>query len=965
VAPSHEELFVRHYEQFYAWALRLTDHDRQQAEDLVHDVFIQFTLSQPDLDQIENLEGYLFAMLRNLLRSQMRREIRRPGGALNLVDYDSAETGLRFIDPRYRIQAREDLRRICQYACARKETSRAGSALILRFFLGYYPGEIARVFRNSPHAVAELINVARREARLSLDHPGRLGFVSAQPAARATRPGLAVSPDDFLGELSVTVFRACQGVCLPEWELLDCYRRSGSKAPAHADTKTLAHLVSCPRCLDLVNRELELPPLADRYPTDTIGPDRPDSGGKDDSGGGPTDGGAGAGSAQDAVRKFRRRLREVVEHEPKELRVAVNGQMLGTLTVNAEINRLNLHLEETEKISFIEVFSEQGFRLFFLNVAPPPEGSFEQQARAVFSHQRTLQVALDFNGPGADLEVVYQAQPEAATIPTALAAVEKSPDGNEDDAEQTPHRVLDLLRSRLFNPGFWLRPGVLTAVTSVVLIAALLLIRLPESKVSAAEVLRRAAVAEAGLAHRADLALRHTFSLEENDPASGRIIARRRVEVWQSARQGVKVRRLYDEKNQLIAGEWRGADGARTIYRRGAKPNSQAGSEAGPLNPLASIEDAWQLEMASSDFAALLEDVNRAVVEEAPATYTITWQKDAESDGQASRLIRATLVLTRPDLRPVEQRLVVEREGTRREYRFIEIGSDRYPHELVPPAAFQLDPELLGATGVELPPATEPVAAPPEIRLLPASTPEPPHAPVNASLEVNVIYLLAQENITLGEQAALRRGPDSTLTLRLTVENERRRESILQTLAPAMSDPALTVEITVAPGEGAAPVSPSSPERVEEAAARLIAHTARARAHALALRHTGGRFSPDQANEMDAETRGKWLTMLSRHAAACESEIVSLRREVEAAPGFSAPAGLDQEQATAIDVASLPANIERLVKLAAAHETAVRAAFAAPRPKKQSAVRERQLYRSLREAEALAASIRGLAERLQ
>src|SRR5262249_3634639 len=192
-------------------------------------------------------------MLRNLLRSQVRRESRRPGVPLSLVDYDSAEMGLRFIDPRRRIEAQEELRRICHYACARKETSRTGSALILRFFLGYYPGEIARVFRNSPHAVAELINVARREAKLSLDHPGRLGFVSAQPAARASRPDLPASPDDFLGEISVPVFRACQGVCPPERELRDCYRASGSKI---MDTKKLAHLVSCPRCLDLVNHEL-------------------------------------------------------------------------------------------------------------------------------------------------------------------------------------------------------------------------------------------------------------------------------------------------------------------------------------------------------------------------------------------------------------------------------------------------------------------------------------------------------------------------------------------------------------------------------------------------------------------------------------------------------------------------------------------------------------------------------------
>lgn len=271
------------------------------------------------------------------------------------------------------------------------------------------------------------------------------------------------------------------------------------------DTKTLAHLVSCPRCLDFVNQELGLPPLSDRHPADTLGADRRNRGGKDDSGGGQTGGGSGGGSTQTAVRKFRRRLREVVEHEPKELRVAVNGQMLGTLTVGSEMNKLNLHIEETEKIGFIEIFSEQGLRLFFLNVAPPPEGSFEQEARAAFSNQRALQVSLNFNRPGADLQVVYQhpaAGSEAATVPLALVESEESFAGVETEAEDHPHHftaAFNLLRSRLFDPGFWLRPGVITATVSVVLIAALLLFHLPGRKVSAAELLRRAAVSETSL----------------------------------------------------------------------------------------------------------------------------------------------------------------------------------------------------------------------------------------------------------------------------------------------------------------------------------------------------------------------------------------------------------------------------------------------------------------------------------
>jgi DNA-directed RNA polymerase specialized sigma24 family protein len=60
--PKHtyEDLFLERYDQLLAWAIRLTDHDLQQAEDLVHDVFVKFAMTQPDLHRIENLDAYLY-----------------------------------------------------------------------------------------------------------------------------------------------------------------------------------------------------------------------------------------------------------------------------------------------------------------------------------------------------------------------------------------------------------------------------------------------------------------------------------------------------------------------------------------------------------------------------------------------------------------------------------------------------------------------------------------------------------------------------------------------------------------------------------------------------------------------------------------------------------------------------------------------------------------------------------------
>jgi DNA-directed RNA polymerase specialized sigma24 family protein len=62
--------------------------------------------------------------------------------------------------------------------CVRKETAKAASALILRFFHGYYPSEITQLLCTSRQAVAELLRVARAEVKAFLLEPQRLVFLS-------------------------------------------------------------------------------------------------------------------------------------------------------------------------------------------------------------------------------------------------------------------------------------------------------------------------------------------------------------------------------------------------------------------------------------------------------------------------------------------------------------------------------------------------------------------------------------------------------------------------------------------------------------------------------------------------------------------------------------------------------------------------------------------------------------------
>src|SRR6267378_1194809 len=298
IAPNserHEDVFLGRYTKLRAWAIQLTEGDRERAEDLVHSAYIQFNLTRPDLNTIVNLDGYFYRMLRNLYISEVRRSLRQQHRALSIIDYDSAEIGLRAADPRQHIRLQDELRQVCQYACARKETSKAGSVLILRFLHGYYPREIAQVMRSTREAVEERLRVARSEASQYLTKPDSLRFMRGTPLVKTqvAQMGFARTTDELLNELRQTIFESRNGSCLAKPDLEKLY--VGNEVSG-LDQLTLAHIASCPHCLDEINRLFNLPLLSERFPTDTIGTDT-HKGGKGDGGDGT--GGAPGGRASE------------------------------------------------------------------------------------------------------------------------------------------------------------------------------------------------------------------------------------------------------------------------------------------------------------------------------------------------------------------------------------------------------------------------------------------------------------------------------------------------------------------------------------------------------------------------------------------------------------------------------------------------------------------------------------------
>jgi len=987
---SHEDLFVARYERLFAWALRLTGRDRERAEDLLHDAFVQFTLRRPDLHEIENLDGYLHRMLRNMHLSEVRRASQLQRVPLSILDYDSAELGLRAVE--LEMQVQEDLRRICQYACARKETSKAGSVLILRFFHGYYPSEVTLVLRSSKRLVGDWLRIARREARAYLDDPGSLKFIAGTEVPEVSRFGHKQSMTDLLRELRAIIYRARRGECLQPQQLRELYRTGDSEA---ADGALLAHFVSCPSCLDEVNKLLDLPLLSDRHPMDTIGKHTSN---REGPGGGAA--GGGAPLADMVVKRCRRRFTEVFEHEPKELRISVNGFILFSQKVSSETNEQTLSINIDEQIGFIEVFSEQGQRLLFFDVEQPTEGAVEQRAGVELSDARALDLTLSFSGLWPTLRVSYH-DPTFSEVNVAdaeeagqnTADLPTSPPAHSDAShkENVWHRFLHFIArfgQRFFDFRFWLRPGAITAIFAVALIAALLFVQLQRftpPTASAAELLRRTSVAEEAMAARTDTVVQRTIDLEERKD-SGELIARHRVEVWHSAEKGITARRLYNEQNQLVAGDWRRADGVQTLYRHGSHPQLQL------RNPQSAIRnrEVWQLDPSATDFTRLIGDATGARVEERPDAYVIAYA--GEATGETTGLVRATLVLARADLHPVEQTLVVRQASEVRRYRFTESAFERRAPESVAPAVFEPEPELLGATTGRAEPAVKPAKK--EITT-PELKPAPPTRPVaTAEQEVEVLRLLNSVGADLGEQVSVTRTPDGGLKVEGIVETDARQAELLRALEPVMNHPAMRVEIqTVAEAVAQRRLTEATSvpqirrkveiasssiaveselrgyfaregERVDEAvrqyADRMVTRSERAMRHIYALKRLTNQFSAEELRSLSPEARDKWLSLVRSHARSFERETVTLRQELRPVFFPSAPQGGVSSESQITNTSGVTSAVERLFELGSANDRVIRSAFAtSTEGAVTTALKTGAFWQSLIAAESLAARIQG------
>jgi DNA-directed RNA polymerase specialized sigma24 family protein len=148
---DHEHIFIEHHDWLLDWARQITRGTREEAEDLVQDLYVRFVQMKttPDLPDEEHIRSYLYKALKNMFISRKLRHGRDAVSGLSVVEFDSVEFAMASVDRSKLLYVRSDLAAICEYVILRRGSSKAAVAFALRFFFGYLPTEAAALLRTN------------------------------------------------------------------------------------------------------------------------------------------------------------------------------------------------------------------------------------------------------------------------------------------------------------------------------------------------------------------------------------------------------------------------------------------------------------------------------------------------------------------------------------------------------------------------------------------------------------------------------------------------------------------------------------------------------------------------------------------------------------------------------------------------------------------------------------------------
>jgi hypothetical protein len=745
-------------------------------------------------------------------------------------------------------------------------------------------------------------------------------------------------------------------------ELKQLYSRTGK-----LDHATLSHLVSCPQCLEETNRILDLPPLADRFPTDTIGIDQPPRDRNRPAGGGNDGGGDGGGAgAEEQIHKFRRRAQQVLEQQPQSLRISINGNVAAEQLVTSDSCTQILTLNNLQEIEFIEVLSEQQTLLLMISLTEQPLSGILHSGIA-FSDDRRLDLSVDLDETRSTVEVIYRDRSAVSQAETAAPRLVKTSPAHvlATTLAGTISKVFDQLKQAF---RLVLNPAAITATVALILITVLLFVRFSVPRVTAGELLDRTTRVETTILENADLATHRTLGVETRRSDRAELI-KQRVEIWHSAKLGQTARRTYDAAGKLLKGEWSQTDGAATIYQPGRSPESRVSAGLAG-DAIIEAGEYWRLDLSARSFRALLQNSGSIVVKEDPTSYLLTFDAD-----KPAVITHATLRINKQSTRSVEQTLILNQNGVTSEVRFVETGFEQKSLDAAPPSAFEPDKEF-GNPGTGL-------RAPEHGDSKTVSNPEPV---ASVELEIEVTYLLNRIKANLGEQISVSRTPGGVLQVEAVTETQSRKAEILQALEPVRNNPAVRIDVsTVAEAASRAETTshrkdpidrevevadssgPSDSElrkyfmsrvppdavdsEIRTFTQAVMSNSRQAVLHASALQKLVQRFSASNAQSLTSDAREKLSTMIREQTIGYQRSVAAVRNDLRRIYPAAGSATVT------VNPRSVQEASAQLLRISFRNDDVIRRAFTVAEGNSGSPAFSVQLWQSLAEAEQLAREI--------
>jgi DNA-directed RNA polymerase specialized sigma24 family protein len=867
-----DQLLASRYGQLLQWGAVLTRGDAGKTEEIVQEFCLYFSLTQPDLTTVVNLDGYLYTSLRHIYLSALARSSREALRFVSMAEFDSFDSALTANSSADPLQKQNDLRRICSYTVWRKESSKSASYFILHFFHGYARREIAELACLPIAAIYNKLKVARSEVVSYLEEPGKLRIVNRDlPPPPRLSWGL-LSPPELFNEIRKSILQARVGACLQEEHLLAHYQAASPKPISCA---LLAHIVSCQRCLAIVDRHFKRPTLKDREPLDCFGT----------SADGSNSSAGTSHKAQKEMLAVRRRWDKVREHRPRTLSIAVNGHIIAFHDVLAEHSKLSARIERPEDVEFVEVFSEQDVRFALLSIGElPPDGAPVRTQRVELSDDRWLELSLAFDGQGLNGQVAY--------FDPALASVAMEEEAEEPAANATPDRLrlstLVVAFRRLLAAMIPSSAFAWTLILAVAFASAgYFAFRHQTKSTVAVKMLDDSVRTEAEALHGETE--HQTLRLEETS-SNGKVLGQGTVDLWKDGNGDRYLRRLYDAQHRMVAAAWRNKSGEHSSHRNPGGKNSPGASR-----PLI-IGEFWDQDLSAHAFSTLAgQNVRMHPVKEGYELMT-----DGPIEGHP-QLLSAALVLNRR-LQPLRVTLRVHAGINIHELHFVQASYERRPSASIPDSTF--DPASYGSVrefhSLETHPPNLPVAD--------------ETVPLLAELQIAVLYQLNLLGADTAEPIEIKRSGDETLLVSGAISDSTLRARIAAHLRALPNHRLLDLKL-FSPHElrvhaSHAPQNP--PARVYEidqsrsAADALLRkhfearglsgeqlgsavvtfshnaleHGQRALQHAYALDRLGRALSDSELQSVSLTSQQQWTEMVHQHASDLEQQLAGLHDQL-------------------------------------------------------------------------------------